>query len=534
MNEPLSFEDAVEIREGYQQDPVTHIKVIQGVESLEEYQERICNAIRDHERVCISACHDIGKTFSLSKVVLWFLPSFPGSKIISTAPTHNQVKRLLWSEIRNGWRKSKMPLGGNMLQTEWQIDDDWFAVGFTSRNEANSGEAQGTSSSFQGFHAEYILIIFDEATGIPHNIWTQAEGMLTSAKVRFVAIGNPTSRASEFFKCFSSPAWHKIYLSCFDSPNLKANGITNIEQLRDEFNLLKSLSEKEAFERIRNYKVVQPKLLTLSWVMQAALKWGLTHPLFVSKVLGKFPEEDENVLISLSTVEAAQNRYEDLPKGKKTDIVSLRSIGVDPARFGADMTVITVLEDDVQTLRKVLSKNKTTEVTGEIVALLKSLPRARQEVIVVDGTGIGAGVCDELQEARNSKHLPSNVVIREVHFGGGLTTEDDKKHYFNLKAKMFDRLSKDLYSTLAIIGESTYLEQFPTILYKFTSKGQLIIESKDDYKKRTGLGSPDDADSMALANHGRYPEQTSGKFVASTAGTRQIRSGDIIGGGDAW
>ena len=149
---------------------------------------------------------------------------------------------------------------------------------------------------------------------------------------------------------FQESPWHKIYLSCFDSPNLPANGVHNIEDLRKEYDLLRTMPDKEAFERIKSYVIVQPKLLSLSWVMQAALKWGLTHPLFVSKVLGRFPEDDENVLISLSVVERAQLRYEDRPS-KSNPTVMLRSVGVDPARFGSDMTVITVIEDDVQTDR---------------------------------------------------------------------------------------------------------------------------------------------------------------------------------------
>lgn len=527
----VSFEDAVAIRLGYQKDPVAHVEKIQGVLTLEEYQKRIIEAVRDHERVCISAAHDLGKSFSLAKIVLTFMVVYPGMKIITTAPTFNQVKRLLWSEIRSGWRKSKVPLGGEMLSTEWKIDDDWFAIGFTSKTEANVGEGQGTASTFQGFHGEHIMVIFDEATGVPHQIWTQAEGLLTSGNVRFVAIGNPTSRSSEFFKCFSSPAWHKIYLSCFDSPNLKANEINDMDDLQKELMVLKGMNEKSAYERIRSYKLVQPKLLSLSWVMQAALKWGTSHPLFVSKVLGKFPEEDENVLIPLSIIEKAQFRYDD-KKPSKTP--QHRSVGVDPARFGSDMTVITIIEDGVQTLRKALTKNKTTEVTGEVVNILRGMPRAKTEVVVIDGTGIGAGVVDELQESVKSKHLPSSISIREVNFGSSCESEDDKKHFFNLKAKMFHDLSKDLDSTLSIMPEAVYLEQFPTILYKFTSKGQLIIESKDDYKKRTGLGSPDDADSMALANHGRYAGSKSGKFLDNMSDSRQIRKDDIYGSDPKW
>lgn len=524
----------------YQTDWVQHIVDLQGVVTLEEYQIRVIKKVMQHERVCISACHDVGKTFMLAKIILAFMSMYPGAKVITTAPTFNQVKRLLWSEIRNGWKKSKHPLGGVMLQTEWKIDDDWFAIGFTSKNEATMGDGQGTSSGFQGFHGEHVMIVFDEATGVPHQVWTQAEGMLTSGSVKFIAIGNPTARNSEFFKCFSSPAWEKIYLSCFDSPNLIANGIKDLKDLRREHERLKEMPEKKAYERLRSYKIVQPKLLSLSWVMQAALKWGIEHPLFISKVLGKFPDEDANVMIPLSIVEQAQLRYENMTH-KPNPKPKMRTIGVDPARFGPDMTVITVLEDGVQTLLKRIAKSRTTEVSGEIVNYLKPLPRALTEIIVVDATGIGSGVIDDLKEAQSSKDgLPSSIGVREVHFGAACDSNIETKkksvkmHYLNVKAKMFDYLSKDIRSTLALMPDNIYLEQLPTILYKFTSKGQLIIESKDDYKKRTGLSSPDESDSLALANYGRYPEMSSGIFVEHSDNSDDGIDEDTPFSGDAW
>jgi len=89
-----------------------------------------------------------------------------------------------------------------MLNVEWKISPDWFALGTSPKDDAGSGEGQGTGSRFQGFHGDMVVIIFDEATGVHPKRWVQAEGMLTSANTKFIAIGNPTSRSSEFFKCF--------------------------------------------------------------------------------------------------------------------------------------------------------------------------------------------------------------------------------------------------------------------------------------------------------------------------------------------
>lgn len=494
-----------------QKNPAFHIEQIQGVTTLEPYQKRICLAVAEYDRVAISACHDLGKTYIMARIVLALGSSFPGAKIITTAPTYLQVKQLLWSEIRAGHRTSKYPLGGEMLLTQWKIRDDWFALGFSPQKQAGSDETQGTASSFQGFHGGLVVVVFDEATGIPKQIWDQAEGMMTSGHVKFLAIGNPTSRNSEFFQCFKSPAWHKIYLSCFDSPNLIANGITDLSALIREVDCVRSLPEEGQQARFKSYKIVQPKLLSLSWVVAMAIKWGIEHPLFVSKVLGRFPEEDDHTLIPLGVVEQAQLREGSFTRDDPV------SIGVDVARFGSDKSVITTLRAHAHSNTRVLVKRDTGEVTGEVIqeitGLLKEGCNPRKMVVVVDATGIGSGVVDQLIQAQREGVIPYDIEIRECHFGEGFEPEsDDRRMYFNLKAKLFVQLASDLKSSLCLSPESVYLEELPTIIYRFDPKGRYMIESKDEYKKRTGRPSPDHADSLALSNYGRYASKGSGVF----------------------
>lgn len=501
----------------FQNDPNLYFEKALGA-TPEEYQRRINNTIARNQRTAISACHDVGKTWDIARIILWFASCFPFSKTICTAPTFNQVKNIMWSEINSAHGKSKAPLGGVMLQTEWKLAPDWFVLGFTSRNEANMGVGQGTSSSFQGFHAEGgILIVFDEATGVPKAIWDMAEGMLTQAFVKFVAIGNPTSRVAEFFQCFRDPQWAKEKLSCFDSPNLIANGITNLGKLEAELDLLKSMADAEVLSRLQSYKVVRPHLLSTAWVMGRALKWGIKHPLFVSKVLGEFPEESDDTLIPLHVVEEAVFRYE--TKEVKFLEGQRKTLGVDVARFGSDSTVLTRLNGHEFVTKKVLVKRDTTEVTGAVIEHTREF--GIPDVIVVDETGIGSGVVDQLNEYRRSNLEWGQVEIRGVQFGAGAkceredcyhTHDCDKAKYVNLKARMFDLLAQDLRRSLSLPPEDVYVDELPTILYSHDSKGRMDIESKDEYKKRTGRDSPDHADSLALANFGHYDEMSLGKY----------------------
>lgn len=505
--------DQKEALRHFQSNPELFFEKILGIDSLEEYQRRILKAIVDGDRVAISACHDVGKSWTLARVVLWYVTCFPYSKVITTAPTFNQVKNILWSEIRSAYSKSKFPLGGKMNLTEWQVtkEGDWFAIGFTPRNELSSEQGQGSASSFQGFHAPYILIVFDEATGIPNPIWTMAEGMLTSGNVKFVAIGNPTSRNSDFYSCFSSPDWTKVSLSCFDSPNLIKNGITDIWELKNEIARVQSLPEVEAQMRLRSYKIVKDYLLSLRWVVSMGLprKWGVDHPLFQSKVLGKFPRDSDDTLIPLYSVEDAQLRVSYPTAGDR------RTLGVDVARFGADQTVFTVLHGKKHLQTRAYFQKDTTEIVGEIIAMQSE--KEWFDAIVIDETGVGGGVVDLLSEAKRDRRIDYRTDIRGVQFGASCESDEDREKFVNMKARMFRLLSDDLKAADGLTLPSgpdgdIYLDELPTILFKYDSKGRMMIESKDDYKRRTGRRSPDHADSLALANFGRYDELSAGKF----------------------
>ncbi len=513
---PNSFEDALSV---FQKNPGEFYREILGT-TLEGYQEDCLKIIAANDRTAIAACHDLGKTFLIARLVPWFISCFKYSKVITTAPTYNQVKNILWSEIRSAHTRARHPLGGEINLTEWKIEDGWFAIGFTPRNEAGGfDEGQGTQSSFQGFHAEGgVLVIFDEATGIPPNIWTMAEGLLTSAHVKFVGIGNPTSRNSEFYQCFRSPSWAKVYLSCFDSPNLIVNGITDREKLIDEINKVKSMTDQEAKEHLDDYKVVRPYLLTAKWVVEQSRKWGIDHPLTVSKILGKFPAAGDKTLIPLGFVEDAQLR---VVYPSPTD---RKSIGVDVARFGTDSTVITALHGFKHLERRELFKHDTVSVTGEVIAMAKDL---EADIIVVDETGIGGGVVDLLNDAVSNGDLKCE--IRGVQFGAACESDEEKEKFVNLKARMFRLLSTAFKEGQHLLNDSIYAEELPTIQYRYDKKGREYIESKDEYKRRTGRGSPDSADSLALAHYGMHDELTVGKFTRDFADTteHQPRSGGL-------
>lgn len=530
-------------------------------DKLETYQvEKIMKPVRDYDRVAIKACHAVGKTFSMARIVLWFGQMHPHSKIITTAPTHRQVRLLLWSEIGMAFKRAserKTRLSGVMNLTEWKIDADWYAVGFTTATKATTEEGQGAASAFQGFHAPFILVVFDEATGISPQVWKMVEGLLTSGRVvKFVCIGNPTSRSTPFFKCFNgkeSLVWHKESISCFDSPNLKVNGINNISDLYKEAEYIKALPEIEARQRIKNYKVVNPVLINTAWVIDRALSWGIEHPLFISKALADFPDEDEHTLITMSMFELALAREND---GKDNEDYHM---GVDPARQGPDSTVITVMKGSEVIDRRKYKKEDGPQVAGRVLEIMAEYQgQSVFRNVTIDGTGVGASCVDHLKYMRRTKKLSGSINIHEVHFGAGYEDDQhkddekkDRKQYSNLKAKIFDILQDSFKTDLTFkmkIGQfdrglknddiETYQSEITQVRYWFDKKSEkMVIESKADYKLRTGMSSPDSADSLALCNYGRLLRPKAGKFTPSVAPETKGSGGGFsapLGSGIDW
>ena len=540
-----------------------YIEVGHGDE-LQSYFEPIVEAIDSgkYQRIAIKACHAVGKTFTNARIGDAIMGSYDEVKLISTAPTYRQVHDLLWKEWATAYNNKQPDLKrGKLNETELWINSETFARGFSPQRRVKSEVGQGTDSVFQGYHGKYMtVIIFDEATGVDPQLWEQAEGLLNSGyRVLFITIGNPTSRNCKFFNCFTSRLWKTFSITCFDSPNLKANDINTVEDIEAEAEHIDSLPDEEALNRLSSYKCPVPYLINTRWVIEKAIEWGVDHPLFRGKVLGEFPLSDADSIVSEEDVKKAQDRpYRDLSEEKEG------YVGLDVARFGIDKSILSSMVGDQQvdenriefdgkTLRRKMSRNDTNEVVGNTINYLEWLQDEYPNVdlwrLAVDG-GFGHGVIDRLKELQGQEpdkdgkiesvrahEILKKVEILEINFGSSdwvmfhygwcdeftrrkrwddRKVQEDRENYSNFKAKMFDLLGRDIKKNIKLIDDSVYVEELPTIKKMVDSKGRLKIESKEQYKERTGETSPDDSDSLALCNFARYFASTVTMFDIMT------------------
>lgn len=386
--------------------------------------------------------------------------------MVSTAPTYQQVHAILWEEIRRAAKKAEakgQPLAGRVLQSdEWKLDDGTL-VGWGRK------PADQDVHGFQGIHRRYVLVILDEACGVPTQLWTAVEAITTNRDCRILAIGNPDDPATEFAKvCKPGSGWSTIRISAFDTPNFTDEPVP---------------------------EALRPMLLDPEWVEDKQRRWGEESPRYVSKVLGDFPDIGENVLISPSLIAAAQART--LDPGPDT------IMGVDVARFGSDRTVFGVRRGGWARVVAEYSKLATTETTGRLIDTIRT---ERPDEVRIDGVGVGGGVVDQLRERAlleingqlddGDSPVLGGVEIIDMQAGAAAT---DPEHFLNARAEWYWALRERFEQGDMDIDEhdDDLAAQLGSIRYKYTARGQVVIESKADMKKR-GLPSPDRADQLML------------------------------------
>lgn len=428
--------------------------------------DEIIDAFYKYQKIVVPAGHGVGKDWLLARLVLAFLYSYYPAKVITTAPTWTQVESILWGEIRKAHDTARYELGGRLLNTDLKIEADWFAIGFSTRGRKAGGEGQFGASKFQGFHSENLLVVLDEAPGIEHEIWVAVQSLVTGKNNRIVAVGNPTSPSGDFFDACKSPLWHKIHISCFDHPNVKTG------------------------------RIVIPGAVTRDWIEDRRQEWGEDSPLWVAKVKGEFPAEGVDTLIPLAWAEACVGL--DLPsKG-------LKKLGIDVARFGGDETVLMAKFGKVVKMLAAVNKKDTNWTIGRAISFHREF---KFDSIGIDDNGVGGGVTDALTE----KDLPVDPMIAQ-------SSPIDSEQFENCSAEIAWNLRNEIKEKqISLPNDPVLINQLCSRRYKYNRKGKIVLESKDEMKKR-GLKSPDRADALAIANSAGRAERSSGARLTVIGG----------------
>ena len=317
-------------------------------------QIEIMHSVSRNKYTACPSGNNLGKSHIAARVALWFVLCYAPSIVIFTAPKQTQVRDILFARFRQAHKNSKVALGGEVLATHYYPNRDdfpnWFCIGMTARSE----------EAFSGWHEHNMLIILEEATGIPPHIFGGLEGMLSGEGVRLLEISNPTSALSDFGQHCKSPLYNTIHLDGLEHPNV--------------------VHQREIYKG-----AIAP-----GWPDEMEEKWGTDSAMYQVRVRGLFPTDEDGIIIPMHWIESAIDT--DVPKGNAT------VIGVDVARKGSNKTVAIAF--DGHTYRILF-----TEAHTDIAALADRLQTYTFHYLGIDDVGVGGGLVDILQQ-RGHRVLP--------------------------------------------------------------------------------------------------------------------------------
>ncbi len=436
---------ATQAQQAIRRDPVGFVHEVLH-RNLWSKQRETIESVRDHRRTTVRSAHGIGKTMCAAATLLWYLAAYPGARVVSTAPTFSQVREQLWREVAVMYAAADGFYDGQLTDTKLELAPDWVALGLsTDRPER-----------FSGHHAEHLLLVVDEASGVDEAIFEAAEGFLTSEHARVLLIGNPTTLAGTFHRSFHAERslWNTITISAFDTPAFTDEAVPD---------------------------TVLRRLVARSWVETAAKRWGEASPLYQVRVLGEFPSTSDDTVCPLADVEAAQRQH--VEPGSPVVVTC------DPARFGSDETVIAVRRGDRVRIAATHRKRDLMETAGWILRVARAEQAAGDEtpVIVVDEIGVGGGLVDRLSETREFCVVSFNAAGKARN----------AKEYPNARSQAWFDFAERL-GQLDLDDDEQLAADLVAPSYRIDSAGRRVVEAKADTKRRLGR-SPDRADAVLMA-----------------------------------
>lgn len=426
----------------------------------DEKQALILQSVADNTMTSVRSGHGVGKSAVEAWAVIWFMATRPFPKIPCTAPTQHQLFDILWAEVSK-WLRRNPALEHEFTWTREKIylrgyPEEWFAVARTATKP----------DALQGFHADNVLYIIDEASGVNDSIFEPVLGALSTPGAKLLMCGNPTQLHGFFYDS------HHKNRGAYAAHHIDGRDSTRVDQ---------------------------------EFVKTIISMYGEDSDVFRVRVAGEFPLQQNDVLIPLSLIEQSVTAGLDHKSAAMPDLIH---IGCDVARFGDDQTVIGYKVDIKAEFHKKRRGQDTMKTADDIIALGESLVRRYKFLgkipVKVDDGGVGGGVVDRLRQIkRNDPERFSWLEIFPVKFG----TRIRHLYYYDSTSYMMGMVKRLLTPhdedgtqkpiELILPNDNNLIAQLSSRRYSVTENSKIQVESKKEMKKR-GLPSPDEADCLLL------------------------------------
>ena len=402
-----------EIYTNYQDDPVAFGRDILG-DTYTPDVEAMLNSVRDYEITVAKSANATGKTHGAARAAVWWYKCFPNAQVYTAAaPPESNLKRLLWGEI------------GSIIETQTKLfKSDKVSYLSVSRAKLvflegvtipSSGSEAQREAKFSGKHAPHILFILDEGDAIPDEVYKGIESCGSGGVFRLLIMFNPKKEVGEAYRMIKDERCNLVELSAFNHPNvitgkdLFPGAVTQektVRRINDWCRYVgvsgtKGTKGKQVFDLPDHLDGVVSwnQAKTFQFAPLKAGTYEVMVPAFSYMVLGKYPAQSENQLISKEWTAAARTRW-DLYVSTYGEVPPLGvngTGGLDVAEFGSDDNCLMFRYGGWVTMPVTWGgvDPRVTSDRGE--AEFKS--RNDIEVINVDAIGVGSGVAPSLNRS---------------------------------------------------------------------------------------------------------------------------------------
>lgn len=399
-------------------------------------------------RVALKASKGVGKTTVEAWCVLWFMTCHAHATGIACSITKPNLRDNLWTEIAK-WR-SKSPFLTTAF--EWtaerlfakQHPATWW---FSARAFAQDADAEAQAQTLAGLHGENVVVILDEVGGYPNGVVVAAEGIqsVEGQNTRILVAGNPDSLTGPLHRIATTEREQWWIYEISGDPD-DANRAPRVD---------------------------------IEWARAQISKWGRDSSFVRTNVLGQFPLAQNDALLGADDCAKAMAAN---PRGEDFEEFP-RIMGVDVARSGGDRSVCFLRQGRIAYSPEVFRELDSIQLAGQITRLWKEWKVKACGIDITGGTGTGTY---DLLKAAGYRVTP-------ITFGAGA---NDDRSYANKRAEMWWSMREWIRSGGALPEDSELIKELTAPKYRFTPKGQLILEHKPDLVKRLGF-SPDKADALA-------------------------------------
>lgn len=346
---------------------------------LDPNQRAICDLVRRSKRVAVASAKGCGKSTIAAALAIWYaLTRAPTSLVVVCANTASQTTGVLWRYIAQ-------LIDASALKSLFEVNNEAVRIrggGQPVIRKQIFNEFRPDSS--RGVHAEHLLYIIDEASGLPSQILREFEGTCTQDDNRMLLISNPSRPSGYFFDCFkANSGWDTLSIDGRDSK------LTNQDHIS---HLIKKYGYESDFVRVQ--------------------------------VRGLFPVAASNRIISPELLE----RWFAATPAPPSGLASV--LGLDVGA-GGDETV-GVLRTGGRF--EILFREQTADLQ-RLIDLVVGVARERHPAcIYVDKTGVGAFVPGEIRKA-----LGPRTRVFGIDFGDAPPAQG--ADVYNMRAYMYRRLA---------------------------------------------------------------------------------------------